>query len=242
MSNGESDQIQTPNSQYLKPNTYTDSRLTTHDSRFNSFNEENFHWICDSICKKDRDLKNIFTRFGYPPMWRRPASFQTLIHIILEQQVSLASARSALNKLKEKIGRITPRKILLLSDSEMRACYFSRQKTIYARQLAEAILSKQLVLKKFNDLHDDNIREELKRIKGIGDWTADIYLLFGLQRADVFPIGDLAMVNALKEVKKLNKNSSRENILQLAENWKPYRSIATMMLWHYYLEKRKPGR
>jgi DNA-3-methyladenine glycosylase II len=160
-------------------------------------------------------------------------------YIILEQQVSLASARAALEKLKEKIGTITPIKVLKLSDAELRACYFSRQKTIYARCLAEAIVTKKLQLKKLSNYTDDEIRIELKKIKGIGDWTVDVYLLFVLQRADVFPTGDLAMMNALKEIKQLPKHTSREAIISLAENWRPHRSLATMLLWHFYIKKRK---
>ena len=202
------------------------------------FNENNFHQLCDEVCNKDRDLKNIISKFGYPPMWTRPCTFQTLIHIILEQQVSLASARAALNKLKEKTGNITPLKLLALSDEEMKACYFSRQKLIYARHLAEAITSKKLTLKKLAALPDEDVRKELTSIKGIGSWTADVYLLFGLQRTDVFPTGDLAMMNAFREIKQLDKNIPGEESLRIAEQWKPYRSIATMMLWHYYIKKR----
>lgn len=171
-------------------------------------------------------------------MWTRPATFATLIHIVLEQQVSLASARAAFNKLKEKIGQITPAKLLKLTDEELRACYFSRQKTVYARHLAEALISKKIQLNKLTTSQDDEVRVILKQVKGIGDWTADVYLLFALQRTDVFPIGDLAMVNALKEVKQLPANTPRETILALAEHWRPYRSIAAMLLWHHYIKTR----
>ena len=171
-------------------------------------------------------------------MWTRPASFATLIHIVLEQQVSLASARAAFNKLKEKIGDITPAKLLRLSDEALRACYFSRQKTVYARHLAEAFISKKIQLNKLTASHDDDVRGILKQVKGIGDWTADVYLLFALQRTDIFPIGDLAMVNALKEVKKLPAHTTRADILLLADAWRPYRSIAAMLLWHHYIKKR----
>src|SRR5207237_7608358 len=136
------------------------------------------------------------------------------------------SERAALNKLKEKLGTITPKKLLALSNEELRACYFSRQKTVYARCLAEAIVSKQINLKKLSVLNDEDIRQQLKEIKGIGDWTVDVYLLFALQRANVFPLGDLAMVNALKEVKQLPKDTKQEELSVLAETWKPYRSVA----------------
>jgi len=203
-----------------------------------TFDRQNFHSICDKLAKKDRHLFAIIRQYGYPPMWTRRGNFQTLIHIILEQQVSLASARAALNKLRERIGTITPKKLLALSDEDLKTCYFSRQKTVYARYLANAIVSKQIILKKFSDLDDAEIRRQLKTIKGIGDWTVDIYLLFALQRTDLFPLGDLAMVNALKEVKQLSKETKQEELLKLAERWRPYRSIATILLWHYYIQKR----
>ncbi|MDP9230552.1 MAG: DNA-3-methyladenine glycosylase 2 family protein [Bacteroidota bacterium] len=203
-----------------------------------TFHKDNFYSICNKLAKKDKHLRLIIRQFGYPPMWTRTGSFQTLIHIILEQQVSLASAKAAMNKLQIQIGIITPKKLLVLNNAEMRSCYFSRQKTIYARHLAEAIISKQLNLKKLTNYGDDEVRNELKRIKGIGDWTADVYLLFALQRTDVFPIGDLAMINALKEVKQLPEQILKEKFLEVAEQWRPYRSIAAMILWHYYIQKR----
>ena len=168
----------------------------------------------------------------------RPASFASLIHIILEQQVSLASAKAALEKLKEKIGTITPEKVLLLSDADLRACYFSRQKTVYARELAQAIVTKKLDLKKLGKGTDDEIRTELKKIKGIGDWTVDVYLMHALQRTDLFPLGDIALVNSLKQVKQLPHHITKEEMLAIAEAWRPYRTIASMILWHAYIQKR----
>jgi DNA-3-methyladenine glycosylase II len=203
-----------------------------------NFHEQNFRQLCDALSQRDQAFTSIIEKHSYPPMWTRPASFATLIHIILEQQVSLASALAAFNKLKEKIGAITPGKLLKLSDAEMKACYFSRQKTIYARHLAEAIVSKKLQLKKFTASPDEEIRMALKQIKGIGDWTADVFLIFALQRADIFPVGDLAMVNALKEVKQLPKQTAKEELLQIAESWRPYRTIAAMLLWHHYIKTR----
>jgi len=204
-----------------------------------SFNKDTFHIICDHLGKKDAHLQSIIKQYGYPPMWRRNNSFSSLIHIILEQQVSLASAKAAYVKLKERIGKITPEKLLTLSDEEMKACYFSRQKTVYARHLAEMILSGKIVLNKLRQLSNEEIRSQLKQVKGIGDWTVDIYLLFVLQRTDIFPHGDLAMMNALKEVKKLKPQASKEKIISLSESWQPYRSVATMLFWHHYIQKRK---
>ena len=203
-----------------------------------TFDATNFFRLCDRLCRKDKELKFIIKQYGYPPMWTRPASFQSLILFILEQQVSLASAYAAFKKLKEKIGFVTPAKILLLSDAELRACYFSRQKIIYARELAIAVQSKKLILKRLTDKHEDEVRHELKKIKGIGDWTVDVYLMHSLQRTDLFPLGDVALVNSLKEVKQLDPHTTKDEMLKIAEPWRPYRTIAAMILWHAYIKKR----
>jgi DNA-3-methyladenine glycosylase II len=202
------------------------------------FNVDNFYQFCDVLAKKDKDLRTIIKQYGYPPMWTRPATFQTLILFILEQQVSLASAYAAFKKLKEKVGYVTPAKILSLTDAELRSCYFSRQKIVYAKELAKAVQSKQLRLNKIAISHEDEIRLELKKIKGIGDWTVDVYLMHALQRIDLFPLGDIALVNSLKEIKKLRPHTTKEKMLVIAEPWRPYRTIASMILWHAYIKKR----
>src|SRR5262245_1665256 len=203
-----------------------------------TFDSSSFKKICNKLCRIDKDLHAIVKQHGHPPMWTRPATFQTLILTILEQQVSLASAYAAFRKLREKIGYVTPAKILALSDADLRACYFSRQKIVYARELAKAVESKQLRLIKFSTAHEDEIRQELKKIKGIGDWTVDVYLMHALQRTDLFPLGDVALVNSLKEVKRLPHHVTREEMLDIAEAWRPYRTIASMILWHAYIKKR----
>jgi len=202
------------------------------------FHENNFHKICDVLARRDKDLRQIIKTHGYPPMWTRPATFQTLILMILEQQVSLASAYAAFKKLRTKIGYVTPAKILALSDEDMRACYFSRQKIVYARELAKAVQGKSVSLKKLSLAHEDEIRVTLKKLKGIGDWTVDVYLMHALQRTDLFPLGDIALVNSLKEVKQLPKEISKEKMLAIAEPWRPHRTIAAMILWHAYIIKR----
>lgn len=202
------------------------------------FSTDNFHILCDKLCKKDKHFLEIIESYGYPPMWTRPNTFQTLILFILEQQVSLASAYAAFKKLKDKVGYVTPSKILALSDEELRACYFSRQKIVYARELANATISKQIILKRFAATTDDEVRESLIKIKGIGHWTVDVYLMHALQRTDLFPLGDIALVNSLKEVKQLPKGISKEDMLLIAEPWRPYRTVAAMILWHVYIKKR----
>jgi DNA-3-methyladenine glycosylase II len=203
-----------------------------------SFDKNNFHSYCDILGKRDNDLKNIIALNGYPPLWSRTPSFVTLIHIILEQQVSLASAKSAFLKLESKIGHITPEKILRLSDDEMKACYFSRQKMKYARHLAEMILNNELNIDALQTLPNDVIRTELKKVKGIGDWTVDVFLMMVLHRNDCFATGDIALIKSIKEVKGLSPLTSKEEIILIVENWKPYRTIAAFLLWHAYIKKR----
>lgn len=199
------------------------------------FSQGNFYSICDHLAVRDPDLAAIIRQYGYPPMWMRPNSFETLVHIILEQQVSLASALSALNKLREYVSELTPDRIIPLTDTEMRACYVSRQKAGYIRYLAQQLHSGRLDLQQLENLSDDDVRAQLIALKGIGHWTIDVYLMFVLRRADIFPIGDLAAVNALKKVKDLSAGISREEMLEVAAQWKPCRTIATMLLWHDYL-------
>ncbi|SHG12659.1 DNA-3-methyladenine glycosylase II [Cnuella takakiae] len=204
------------------------------------FHKSNFETIVTSLCQKDNDLAGIVARHGMPPMWIRPNNFATLVLTILEQQVSIAAAFAAYKKLEAYIGEPTPEKILALSDEELRACYFTRQKTGYVRGLATAIQTGAVNLQRYETLADDAVRHELIQLKGIGHWTVDIYLLHALHRTDIFPIGDIALVNALKDIKGLDKQTPKETLIEIAEPWRPYRSIATMLLWHHYLSKRKP--
>ncbi len=204
-----------------------------------TLNEENLTFTCQKLSAADVDLAFIFENYGTPPLWNREANFATLIHIILEQQVSLASALSAFNKLKEKLGEITPENVLSLSDEELKSCYFSRQKTVYARELAEAVLSGNLNLERLKNLSDADVKIELKKIKGIGDWTSDIYLLMALLRIDVMPKGDLALHIAYKNLKNMERAPSSDGFQIIAEKWKPYRAVAARLLWHFYLSARK---
>lgn len=204
-----------------------------------TLNEENLAEICTKLAESDADLAFIFETYGVPPLWAREASFATLVHIILEQQVSLASALSAFNKLKEKLVEISPENVLKLSDEELKACYFSRQKTVYVRDLAKAVSSGELNLENLKNLSDSEAKHELKKIKGIGDWTADIFLLMALLRADVMPKGDLALHVAYKKLKNLETAPNSEEFQQIAEKWKPFCAAAARLLWHFYLSVKK---
>ena len=187
------------------------------------------------LVEKDAVFKALHVQYGNPLVPTRPEGFQTLVKLILEQQVSLESAKACYVKIENALGEVTPQLILLASDEVLRACGVSRQKSSYLKALAEAILNKELVLETLSEKHPDDVRTELIQVKGIGHWTIDVYLMFCLQSPDIFPIGDIALVNTLKE---LFGCKDKTEMLSLAESWKPYRSMATYFLWHHYLQKR----
>jgi DNA-3-methyladenine glycosylase II len=161
--------------------------------------------------------------------------FISLSRIILEQQVSLSSAEAHFNRLSSYIKNFIPEEILKLTDEEMRSCQISRQKAKYLRELSKAVINKKLVINKLPKLSADEVREKLTSIKGIGDWTTDIYLMFCLQSKDIFPLGDIALINTIKELTKVKTHSG---IISLTQKWKPYRSLSAYFLWYYYLKKR----
>jgi DNA-3-methyladenine glycosylase II len=201
------------------------------------FQEDNLPDLYDQVAARNKELQFIIQQYGYPPLWVRPNTFATLVLTILEQQVSLASAYAAYKRLETRLGNITPQRLLALSDEDLRGCSFTRQKIGYVRGLATALLDKSIDLKTLARLPDDEVRSILKQLKGIGDWTVDIYLLHALRRIDIFPIGDLALVNAIRMLRN-DPALTKEVMLQEAKAWRPYRSIATMLYWHYYIQKR----
>lgn len=189
------------------------------------------------LCQLDSIFLDIKNQYGVPENWQRPPGFVTLCRIVLEQQVSLESAFATYKKLNEYVdGDFTPKRILALDDTEMRACYVSRQKTRYLRNIAEAILNKTLNFKVLEKMTDAEVHEHLTIIKGIGKWTANVYLIFVLQRRDILPLGDIAVVNTVKELKGAK---NKEEVGEIGAAWQPLRTVATFFLWHYYLNKRK---
>ncbi|NJK57979.1 MAG: DNA-3-methyladenine glycosylase 2 family protein [Pleurocapsa sp. SU_5_0] len=190
------------------------------------------------LTKRDRDLAKVIDNYGYPPQWQREPGFPTLIRIILEQQVSYASAQATFTRLNNAVDNLCPENFLLLDDLELKAIGFSRQKTNYGRILAQAVVDRTLDLASLEKLADSEIRQKLTAIKGIGNWTVDIYLMMALQRQDVFPSKDLAMAIAVKEIKDLALRPTILELETIAQTWKPYRAIATKILWHYYLNRK----
>ncbi|WP_019508873.1 DNA-3-methyladenine glycosylase [Pleurocapsa sp. PCC 7319] len=190
------------------------------------------------LTQRDPDLAQIIDTLGYPPQWQREPGFATLIQIILEQQVSLASAQATFKRLNNAVDRLTPETFLCLEDDVLKGIGFSRQKITYGRELAQAITKNILDLDSFVRLDNLSIRRKLTRIKGIGDWTVDMYLMMALQRQDIFPTKDLAVKIAVKEIKNLLTLPPPSELEFIAEQWRPYRAIATKILWHYYLNRK----
>lgn len=177
-------------------------------------------------------------RYGPPPLWAREPGFDTLVHLILEQQVSLASGKAAFDRLEAALGgRIGPAGLLRLSDTQLREIGFSRQKTGYARELATAVLD-GFDLQGLAALDDDGVRTSLTALKGIGRWTADVYLTMCLLRPDVWPRGDLALAASAHAVLGLDGRPGDDDLEGLASRWRPYRAVAARILWHDYLRRR----
>lgn len=188
-----------------------------------------------ALKRKDKVFSRVADLYGEPPNWKRRPGFVSLCHIILEQQVSIDSARAHFAKLRTYLPRFVPEAVLGLSDEEMRLCHISRQKAGFLRALSEAVIDKRLVFGVLGRQDLALTKAQLLAIKGIGPWTADIYSMFCLQAKDIFPLGDLAMMNGALE---LHPGRSKGDIEALAEGWKPHRSLAAYYFWHYYLSSR----
>jgi DNA-3-methyladenine glycosylase II len=190
------------------------------------------------LARLDPDLARVVETFGPPPMWQRESGFHTLLHIILEQQVSLASARAAYDRLLAVASPLTPERFLELDDAALKMAGFSRQKTSYGRGLAESIAAGRFSLSALESMDDDAARLEMIKVKGVGSWTADIYLLMALRRADIWPAGDLALAIAVQRLKRLPTRPTPKELIALSEPWRPWRAVAARILWHYYLSER----
>jgi DNA-3-methyladenine glycosylase II len=190
------------------------------------------------LAERDADLAAVLEKYGYPPLWVREPGFPTLVYIILEQQVSLASARAAYQRLQTAVRPLTPSRFLRLTDIELKKIGFSRQKTLYIRLLASSLARGHFDLRHLHDLHAEAAHKMLIALKGIGRWTADIYLLSALRRPDIWPVGDLALATAVQEVKRLRKRPSPEKLEKMSAPWRPWRAVAARLFWHAYLCKR----
>lgn len=194
------------------------------------------------LAARDRDLAAIAARLGAPPLWDRPTGFATLIQIVLEQQVSLASAAAAFRRLEAATVPLTPDRFLGLTDAELLAIGFSRQKARYGRALAAALVDGGLDLDSLATVDDGDVQRALEAIPGIGRWTSTIYLLMALGRPDVWPAGDMALATAVAEIKGLEHRPGPHEMELLGEAWRPWRSVAARLFWHDYLARRRTTR
>ncbi|MGD9340206.1 MAG: hypothetical protein PVG76_04695 [Chromatiales bacterium] len=201
--------------------------------------EESLRHGVAALGRKDRDFARITERLGMPPLWSRQPGFATLVSIVLEQQVSLASARATFDRLLAEVEELNAAAFLGLTEETLRQCGFSRQKSRYCRGIAEAVHDGQLDLQALSGLSDESVRERLVAITGIGPWTANIYLLMALGRRDVWPVGDLALAIAVQRVKRLETRPSAADMEAIGEAWRPWRSVASRLLWQSYLNDSK---
>lgn len=196
-------------------------------------NNRSFITNIEKLVKCDRSLAKIIETRGYPEQFKREPGFVTLLRIILEQQVSYNSAQATFKRLNDAVVDLNPASFLTLDDAELKAIGFSRQKTKYGRILAQTIRDGELDLASLSTASNQEVRSKLTSLKGIGDWTVNIYLMMALQRQDVFPAKDLAVAIAVQEIKNLPNRPTVKELEEIAQSWKPYRAIATQILWHY---------
>ncbi len=189
------------------------------------------------LAERDRHLRSIYERFGPPPMWGRRPGFPTLLRIVVEQQVSLVSARAMFERLKTNIDPFTPETFIERGELYLRSLGMTRQKAHYAIQVSQAFVNDHF--RNLNRLSDEDAHTALTSIKGVGPWTANIYLLMAMRRPDIWPDGDIALASAVMRIRKMKERPLFTDLARMAERWRPYRSVAARMLWQYYLAERK---
>ncbi|MBK6996190.1 MAG: DNA-3-methyladenine glycosylase 2 family protein [Lewinellaceae bacterium] len=204
----------------------------------NNLNESTLIEAADTLAKRDPMLALVLEKYGYPPLWDREPGFATLIYIILEQQVSLASARAAFLKLQAHLGEITPANFLSISEEDLLGIGFSRQKKTYAQGLAQAVLNGNFDFDILGSMPDETLRPYLKSIKGVGDWTVDVYSLMCLLRPDVLPKGDIALYESFRALYSLDGRPDHVFFEDNTQHWRPWRSVGARILWHFYLCER----
>jgi DNA-3-methyladenine glycosylase II len=198
-------------------------------------NETNLSTAAKHLATRDKHLAFVLKTCGPPPMWSRRPGFRTLIQIILEQQVSLASAASMFARLKENVVPLQPARMIELGEAHLKSLGLTRQKTAYCLHLAQSLRDKRLNLAQLSRMSDAQAKSVLMELKGIGSWSADIYLLMALRRADIWPGSDLALAIAVTRLKQLDGRPNLNKLSEMAEAWRPFRSVAARMLWQYYL-------
>ena len=198
-------------------------------------NQKRLARAASEVALIDEDMAYILEVHGTPPLWAREPGFITLLRIILEQQVSLVSADAMYTRLTSNFDPLTPQTVLAAGEPFLRSFGITRQKSSYFINVAGAIQTGDLDLETLGGESDESAIEKLTSVKGIGPWTAKIYLLMALCRPDVWPVGDIALATAVKNLKGLQTRPTQPELSVIAENWRPYRATAARMLWHYYL-------
>ena len=187
----------------------------------------------DAIAAREPAIARALSLAGYPPPRIRPTGYITLLRTIVGQQVSVAAANSVWNKLEAALGEVTPQTLLAADFDTLRGCGLSRQKQGYARSLSELVASGELDLDNLPE-DDEEAIAHLVRIKGIGRWSAEIYLLFAEGRPDIWPAGDLAIQAGLGRILGLEERPSEKAVREAAEAWRPHRGAVTLLTWHCY--------
>lgn len=200
--------------------------------------DETLRMGVDVLAEKDPDLYEVRARLGYPPIWTREPGFASLIHIILEQQVSIKAAATMFQRLTAHLGSVTPDSVRGAGESGLRNVGLTRQKSRYCVELANRITGGKLDLEQLAKLDDLLGRSHLLEVPGLGPWTVDIYYMMALRRPDVWPQGDLALASAIRDIKNLDARPTKEEQLAFSEQWAPWRAVAARMLWMHYLDAR----
>jgi DNA-3-methyladenine glycosylase II len=215
------------------------SLLISREGRSQVLTGKSLSLAAHALAKRDELLARLFKIYGVPPLWRRSTGFATLVHIILEQQVSLRAGQAMLDRLQLSVQPFLPERFLELGEPYLRSLGVTRQKAAYLTHLAGSVVNGQLNLKKLGRKTDADAKLLLMQVKGIGSWSADVYLLMAMRRADAWPAGDLALAVAVQELRRLDQRPGPGELEELAENWRPHRAVAARMLWQYYLSRRK---
>ena len=200
--------------------------------------DERLRPAMEALAPRDPDMAKAYARCGLPPVRSSEAGFAGLIRMIAGQQVSVQSARAIVARLEERTSPLTAERFRALEEADLKAIGFSRAKMRYGCILAEEIASGRLDIEGLAEMEDEAALAALTRIKGIGPWTAEIYLLFALGRPDIWPVDDLALCIAAQHLKGLDERPDRKAMLTLGDAWRPFRSTAARFLWHLY---RHPG-
>jgi DNA-3-methyladenine glycosylase II len=212
--------------------------LISSDGRPRVLTQKSLALAAQQLAGRDKHLAHILSTYGVPPLWPRATGFATLVHIILEQQVSLRSGQAMFDRLNSSIQPFQPERFLQLGELHLRGLGVTRQKAAYLLHLSSCVVNRDLDLKQLRRMSDADAKHLLMQVKGIGSWSADVYLLMAMRRPDAWPAGDLALAVAVKELRQLARRPGPAELEELAEGWRPHRAVAARMLWHYYLSRK----